>query len=60
MQSVMDSAVKEAAAFLAGLILAGIGVLSFIRLIHFSWILIIILIAGYMLHSGSTLNTGNL
>ena len=43
-QSVMDSAVKEAAAFLAGLILAGIGVLSFINLIHFSWILIIILI----------------
>jgi AAA family ATP:ADP antiporter len=42
-QSVMDSAVKEAAAFLAGLILAGIGVLSFINLIHFSWILIIIL-----------------
>ena len=35
-QSFMDSAVKEAAAFLAGLILAGIGVLSFIRLIHFS------------------------
>ena len=43
-QSVMDSAVKEAAAFLAGLILAGIGVLSFIKLIHFSWILIIILL----------------
>jgi AAA family ATP:ADP antiporter len=43
-QSIMDSAVKEAAAFLAGLILAGIGVLSFINLIHFSWILIIILI----------------
>ena len=35
-QSVMDSAVKEAAAFLAGLILAGIGILSFIKLIHFS------------------------
>ncbi len=43
-QSVMDSAVKEAAAFLAGLILAGIGVLSFITLVHFSGILIIILI----------------
>ncbi len=43
-QSIMDSAVKEAAAFLAGLILAGIGVLSFINLLHFSWILIIILI----------------
>jgi ATP:ADP antiporter, AAA family len=43
MQSIMDSAAKEAGAFLAGLILAGIGVLSFIRLIHFSWILIVIL-----------------
>jgi hypothetical protein len=42
-QSVMDNAVKEAGAFLAGLILAGIGVLSFIKLIHFSWILIIVL-----------------
>jgi ATP:ADP antiporter, AAA family len=43
-QSIMDSAVKEAAAFLAGLILAGIGVLSFIKLIHFSSILVIILL----------------
>jgi ATP:ADP antiporter, AAA family len=42
-QSVMDSVVKEAAAFLAGLILAGIGILSFVKLIHFSWILLIIL-----------------
>ena len=44
-QSVIDSAVKEAGAFLAGLILAGIGVLGFIKLIHFSGILIIILVA---------------
>jgi ATP:ADP antiporter, AAA family len=43
-QSVMDSVVKEAAVFLAGLILAGIGILSFIKLIHFSGILIIILL----------------
>ena len=43
-QSVMDNAVKEAGAFLAGLILAGIGVLSFVRLIHFSWILIAVLL----------------
>ncbi len=43
-QSVIDSAVKEASAFLAGLILAGIGVLGFIRLIHFSWVLVIILL----------------
>jgi ATP:ADP antiporter, AAA family len=42
-QSFMDGAVKEAAAFLAGLILAGLGVLSFIRLIHFSVILLILL-----------------
>jgi hypothetical protein len=42
-QSVMDTVVKEAAAFLAGLILAGIGILTFVKLIHFSWILIIIL-----------------
>jgi AAA family ATP:ADP antiporter len=44
-QSIMDGAVKEAAAFLAGLILAGIGILSFVKLIHFSWILIIVLLA---------------
>lgn len=43
-QSVMENAVKEAGAFLAGLILAGIGVLGFIKLIHFSWVFIIILI----------------
>jgi ATP:ADP antiporter, AAA family len=43
-QSVMDGVVKEAAVFLAGLILAGIGILSFIKLIHFSGILIIILL----------------
>ncbi|MBK8884074.1 MAG: MFS transporter [Bacteroidales bacterium] len=43
-QSIMDGAVKEAAAFLAGLILAGIGVLSFVDLLHFSWILIIVLL----------------
>jgi ATP:ADP antiporter, AAA family len=43
-QSVMDSVVKEAAAFLAGLMLAGIGILSFVKIIHFSWILMIILI----------------
>jgi hypothetical protein len=42
-QSVMDSAAREAAAFLAGLVLAGIGVLGFVRLIHFSWILFLIL-----------------
>jgi AAA family ATP:ADP antiporter len=54
-QSVMDSVVKESAAFLSGLILAGIGVLGFIRLIHFSWVLIIILLAwiyvGFRLYS---------
>jgi ATP:ADP antiporter, AAA family len=44
-QSVIDSAVKEAGAFMAGLMLAGIGVLGFVRLIHFSGILIIILVA---------------
>jgi ATP:ADP antiporter, AAA family len=42
-QSMMDSTVKEAAAFLAGLILAGVGMLSFVRLIHFSWILFVML-----------------
>ena len=43
-QSVLDSTVREAAAFLAGLVLAGVGVLWFIRLIHFSWILLAILL----------------
>ena len=43
-QSAMDGTVNEIAALLSGLILAGLGILSFIRLIHFSWVLFILTI----------------
>lgn len=43
-QSGMDGTVNEIAALSAGLILAGMGVLSFINLIHFSWVLFIFII----------------
>ena len=43
-QSGMDGTVNEIAALISGLILAGMGVLSFIRLIHFSWVLFIFII----------------
>lgn len=43
-QSGMDGTVNEIAALASGLILAGLGVLSFIRLIHFSWVLFVIII----------------
>ncbi len=38
-QSGMDGTINEIAALSSGLILTGLGVLSFIRLIHFSWVL---------------------
>ena len=43
-QSAMDGTVNEIAALSSGLILAGMGVLSFIKLIHFSWVLFIFII----------------
>jgi ATP:ADP antiporter, AAA family len=43
-QSGMDGTVNEIAALSSGLILAGMGVLSFIKLIHFSWVLFIFII----------------
>jgi ATP/ADP translocase len=43
-QSAMDGTVNEIAAFSSGLILAGLGLLSFVRLIHFSIVLILITI----------------
>jgi len=43
-QSGMDGTVNEIAALSSGLILAGLGALSFIKLIHFSWVLFIIII----------------
>jgi AAA family ATP:ADP antiporter len=43
-QSGMDGTVNEIAALSSGLILAGLGVLSFIKLIHFSWVLFFIII----------------
>jgi ATP:ADP antiporter, AAA family len=41
-QSGMDGTINEIAALSSGLILAGLGLLSFVRLIHFSVVLIII------------------
>jgi ATP:ADP antiporter, AAA family len=43
-QSGMDGTVNEIAALSSGLILAGLGVLSFIKLIHFSLVLLVIII----------------
>lgn len=43
-QSGMDGTVNEIAALVSGLILAGMGVLSFIKLIHFSWVLFIFVV----------------
>jgi AAA family ATP:ADP antiporter len=43
-QSAMDGTVNEISALSSGLILAGLGILSFIKLIHFSWVLFIITI----------------
>jgi len=43
-QSAMDGTVNEIAALSSGLILAGLGILSFIKLIHFSWVLFVIAI----------------
>jgi ATP/ADP translocase len=43
-QSAMDGTVNEIAALASGLILAGLGILSFIRLIHFSLVLFIIIV----------------
>jgi len=43
-QAAMDGTVNEIAALASGLILAGLGILSFIKLIHFSWVLFMITI----------------
>ncbi len=43
-QSGMDGTVNEIAALSSGLLLAGLGILSFIKLIHFSWVLFIIIL----------------
>jgi len=43
-QSGMDGTVNEIAALSSGLILAGLGVLSFIKLIHFSLVLFVIIL----------------
>jgi len=43
-QSAMDGTVNEIAALTSGLILAGLGLLSFVKLIHFSWVLFVLTI----------------
>ncbi|HEX2977086.1 MAG TPA: hypothetical protein VHO68_14205, partial [Bacteroidales bacterium] len=44
-QSGMDGTVNEIAALSSGLLLAGLGMLSFIKLIHFSYVLFLIILA---------------
>lgn len=44
-QSGMDGTVNEIAALSSGLLLAGLGLLSFIKLIHFSFVLFLIILA---------------
>lgn len=55
-QSAMDGTVNEIAALSSGLLLAGLGMLSFIRLIHFSVVLFVIILAwiavSFMLYNG--------
>jgi ATP/ADP translocase len=48
-QSTMDGTVNEISALLSGLILAGLGLLSFIRLIHFSFVLFVITVAWILM-----------
>ncbi len=43
-QSTIDGTVNEIAALSSGLILTGLGALSFIKLIHFSWVLVVIIV----------------
>jgi len=43
-QSGIDGTINEIAALSSGLLLAGLGALSFIKLIHFSWVLFAIII----------------
>jgi ATP:ADP antiporter, AAA family len=43
-QSGIDGTVNEISALSSGLILAGLGALSFIKLIHFSWVLLFIIV----------------
>jgi ATP:ADP antiporter, AAA family len=43
-QSGIDGTINEVSALSSGLLLAGLGALSFIKLIHFSWVLFIIII----------------
>lgn len=55
-QSAMDGTVNEIAALSSGLLLAGLGMLSFIKLIHFSVVLFVIILAwiavAFMLYNG--------
>jgi hypothetical protein len=42
-QSAVDGTVNEISALFTGLLLAGLGALSFVKLIHFSWVLAVLL-----------------
>lgn len=44
-QSGIDGTINEVSALSSGLLLAGLGAISFIRLIHFSWVLFVIIAA---------------
>jgi AAA family ATP:ADP antiporter len=54
-QARIDGTVNELAAFSSGLLLAGLGMISFVKIIHFSWVLLFVLfiwvIIGYRLYN---------
>jgi len=43
-QARIDGTVNELAAFSSGLLLAGLGMISFVKIIHFSWFLLLVLL----------------
>jgi hypothetical protein len=54
-QARIDGTVNELAAFSSGLLLAGLGMISFVKIIHFSWVLLFVLFIwvfiGYRLYN---------
>ncbi|MDT8401891.1 MAG: hypothetical protein RQ743_09355 [Bacteroidales bacterium] len=48
-ESAVDGSLNEIAVVAAGLILTGFGALSFVRLIHFSWVLIILVVVWVLI-----------
>jgi len=59
-QARIDGTVNELAAFSSGLLLAGLGMIAFVEIIHFSWFLLLMLliwvIVGYRLYAAYKLS----